>query len=246
MILRNSGYEVLTAQDGASAVSTVRRDRPDLVLLDLSFPPDVAHGGGVAWDGFLILNWLRRMDEAVHTPIMIITAADPAKSRQRCLAAGVVNFFQKPINNQELLAAIRQILEPNSAEEPRPSDAPAAKKILFIDDENDWRFMAGVYLQDAGFEVLMAKDTAEALEQAQAVKPDLIILDLNLAGESGLSLLKPLKERHPQIPILLYTGMDHEPPAIEAMLHQGADRYLRKGTMGEMLQTVQEAIAAHG
>src|SRR5438874_6015269 len=60
MKLKLAGYAVLTAQDGAEAVSLARREQPNLILLDISFPPDVAHGGGVAWDGFLIMNWLLR------------------------------------------------------------------------------------------------------------------------------------------------------------------------------------------
>ena len=110
MKLNGSGYEVLTAADGASAVSTVRRDHPDLVLLDITFPPDVAHGGGVAWDGFLIMNWLRRIDEAKNTPVIIITGGDPAQYKDRSMAAGAVAFFQKPINTDELLETIRQII----------------------------------------------------------------------------------------------------------------------------------------
>ncbi len=110
MKLKASGYAVLTASDGAEAVSAVRRERPDLILLDITFPPDVAHGGGVAWDGFLIMDWLRRMDEAKDTPIIIITSGDPAKYKERSFAAGAAGFFQKPINNDELLTTIRQSL----------------------------------------------------------------------------------------------------------------------------------------
>ncbi len=110
MKLTSSGYEVLTAPDGGTAVSLVRRERPDLILLDISFPPDVAHGGGVAWDGFLIMNWLRRMDEAKNIPIMIITGAEPEKFKERAIAAGAIGFFQKPINNEELLASIRETI----------------------------------------------------------------------------------------------------------------------------------------
>ena len=110
MKLKASGYDVLTAPDGAVGVSTARRERPDLILLDISFPPDVAHGGGVSWDGFLIMDWLHRMDEAKKIPIIIITGAEPERYKSRCLAAGAIAFFQKPINNDELLAAIRQIL----------------------------------------------------------------------------------------------------------------------------------------
>jgi len=110
MKLKASGYEVLIAGDGGTAVSTARRERPDLILLDIGFPPDVAHGGGVPWDGFLIMNWLRRMDEAKDIPVIIITGGKPEEYKDRSMAAGAIGFFQKPINNDELLAAIRLAL----------------------------------------------------------------------------------------------------------------------------------------
>jgi CheY-like chemotaxis protein len=116
MKLKSQGYEVLTAEDGSVAVSTARRERPDLILLDISFPPDVAHGGGVPWDGFLIMDWLKRMDEAKDIPIFIITGGDPDRYKARSMAAGAVGFFHKPINNDELLQAIRDEL----GEDPAP------------------------------------------------------------------------------------------------------------------------------
>ncbi len=121
MKLSAKGYEVITAADGASAVSTVRRDRPDLILLDITFPPDVAHGGGVAWDGFLIMTWLGRMDEAKGIPIFIITSGDPDKLKAKAKAAGAVGFFQKPINTDELIASIRQTLGQTTEEVPGAS-----------------------------------------------------------------------------------------------------------------------------
>jgi len=104
-----SGYNVITAVDGASAVSAARREQPDLILLDISFPPDVAHGGGVPWDGFLIINWLRRIDEARTIPIIVITSGDAAKFKDKALEAGAAAFFQKPIDNEKLLSTIQQI-----------------------------------------------------------------------------------------------------------------------------------------
>ncbi len=126
MKLSANGYDVLTAEDGGTAVSAVRRERPDLILLDLSFPPDVAHGGGVPWDGFLIMTWLRRLEEGKNVPIIVITGGDPAKCKDRALAAGAVSFFHKPINNDELLAVIRQTLgEAPAAPAPPATPTPA-------------------------------------------------------------------------------------------------------------------------
>jgi len=100
-------YEVLTASDGSEAVSTVRRQKPDLILLDIVFPPEVA---GVPWDGFLIIQWLRRIEEAKNTPIIIITGGDAAKYKERALSEGAMAYFQKPIDNEQLLSTIRSAL----------------------------------------------------------------------------------------------------------------------------------------
>ena len=108
--LQAAGYDVLKALDGSEAVNAARTEKPDLIILDISFPPDVAHGGGVGWDGFLIIEWLHRIDEAKAVPIIVITGGEPAKYKERALAAGAVAFFQKPINNDELVASIIEAL----------------------------------------------------------------------------------------------------------------------------------------
>src|ERR1051325_5335914 len=108
--LQHHGYDVLTAVDGSEAVSTARHERPDLILLDITFPPDVAHGGGVPWDGFLIMDWLHRLEEAKDIPIIVITGGAPEKFKERALAKGAAGFFHKPIPNDELLAEIKRLI----------------------------------------------------------------------------------------------------------------------------------------
>jgi CheY-like chemotaxis protein len=109
--LKSSGYEVITAADGSEAVKLARSQKPDLILLDINFPPDVAFGGGVPWDGFLIIDWLRRMDEARNVPVIIISGGDATKFEQRSKNAGAVAFFQKPLDHERLINAIRAALE---------------------------------------------------------------------------------------------------------------------------------------
>jgi CheY-like chemotaxis protein len=113
--LKANDFDVATAIDGSQALGVVRKQKPDLILLDISFPPDVGSGGGVPWDGFRMIEWFRRMEEAKDTPIVIITGGDTAKFRDRALAAGAADFFQKPINNDELLASIQRILSERKA-----------------------------------------------------------------------------------------------------------------------------------
>jgi CheY-like chemotaxis protein len=110
MKLAGEPYDVLTAEDGAAAMSAVRSQKPDLILLNIAYPPDVGHGGGVVWDGFLLMDWLRRTPEAEATPMVLMTEEDAAKHRDHAKAAGALGLFQKPINQEGLLALIRRIL----------------------------------------------------------------------------------------------------------------------------------------
>ena len=105
--LKGAGYQVATAQDGAEAMSVVRMEKPDLILLDITFPPDVA---GVPWDGFRIMEWLHRVDESRKIPIIIITGGEEVKNKERAMASGAVAFFHKPINHDDLLKVIRATL----------------------------------------------------------------------------------------------------------------------------------------
>jgi CheY-like chemotaxis protein len=110
MQLSKAGFSVIAATDGSEAISAVRKEKPDLIVLDISFPPDVAGGGGVAWDGFLIMQWLRRLEEAKNTPIIIITGEDPAKYRPQALKLGATAFFSKPVVSAELVEVVNKAL----------------------------------------------------------------------------------------------------------------------------------------
>jgi len=112
--LMANGFAVVSARDGADAVNDVRNQKPDLILLDITFPTDVS---SVAWDGFLIMEWLKRLDEAATIPIIVITGGDREKYEPRAKAAGATAFFHKPIKHDELCELIRRTLnlEPATA-----------------------------------------------------------------------------------------------------------------------------------
>jgi CheY-like chemotaxis protein len=105
--LQGAGYQVITAMDGSEAVALARRENPDLILLDISFPPDV---GSVEWDGFRIMEWFHRLDTAKKIPIIIITGSEEPKTKERATAAGAVAFFQKPLEHDYLLKVVRATL----------------------------------------------------------------------------------------------------------------------------------------
>jgi two-component system OmpR family response regulator len=105
--LQGAGYDVVTALDGSEAVSAARKQSPDLVLLDISFPPDV---GGVEWDGFRIMEWFRRMETVKKTPVIVITGGNDVRDKERAITGGAVAFFNKPLDHDDLLKVIRATL----------------------------------------------------------------------------------------------------------------------------------------
>jgi two-component system chemotaxis response regulator CheY len=117
--LKSNGYQVFTATDASEAVAAVRRHHPDLILLDICFPPDVS----VDWDGLKIMTWLRQMSPAKTTPIIIVSGGEPEKYKERCLAAGAAAFFLKPVSYEDLLPLIAKILN-------QGNDAPAAPETM--------------------------------------------------------------------------------------------------------------------
>jgi CheY-like chemotaxis protein len=118
MKLQSAGYEVFTALDGSEGVAAVRRVKPDLVLLDITFPPDVS---GMSWDGFRIMDWLHRVDETKQIPIIIISGVVEEKNKQRATGAGAVAFFPKPVNFDEMIKVIRATLSSETGQPPVPA-----------------------------------------------------------------------------------------------------------------------------
>jgi len=80
--------------------------------------------------------------------------------------------------------------------------------ILVVDDYQDAREMYAEYLQFSGFRVAEARNGNEAVDQAFALRPDLILMDLSLPGKDGLEATRELKadERTRHIPIVALTG----------------------------------------
>ena len=105
--LQGAGYQVITAMDGAEAVAAARKENPDLILLDISFPPDVT---SVQWDGFRIMEWFHRLDAAKRIPVIIITGSEDLKLKERANSSGAVAYLQKPLEYDQLLKVVRATL----------------------------------------------------------------------------------------------------------------------------------------
>ena len=105
------------------------------------------------------------------------------------------------------------------------------ERVLVVDDAANLRELLTVLLDvEDDFEVVgTAADGAQALDRADALEPDIILLDLAMPVMDGLQALPALRERLPNARIVIFSGFEHEALAREA-LAAGADAYIEKGT----------------
>jgi two-component system, OmpR family, response regulator VicR len=108
--LKQAGYEVITARDGEQAVAAARRDKPDLIILDLMLPK---------LDGLEVHRIVRRESE---TPVIMLTARDAEIDRVVGLELGADDYVVKPFSVRELIARVKNVLRRSI---PRPiTDSP--------------------------------------------------------------------------------------------------------------------------
>lgn len=99
--LKSKGYEVLAAYDALGGVQAATKNKPDLILMDISMP-----AGG----GFTAAERIQNLASTVGTPMIFMTASKDPTFRKRAEEAGCVAYFEKPYDAEELMATIAQTL----------------------------------------------------------------------------------------------------------------------------------------
>ncbi|HEX8775209.1 MAG TPA: response regulator [Pyrinomonadaceae bacterium] len=100
-LLEMSGYHVLEAVNGEEAVEIARRERPNLILMDLSLP---------LLDGLAATRRIRQEESLRDVPIVAVSAHDTADFHADALAAGCNDYVTKPIDFDQLEALLKKLL----------------------------------------------------------------------------------------------------------------------------------------
>ncbi len=100
-ILRRAGWSIVSVTDGEAVLSTLRREPPRLVVLDVMLPKR---------SGFDVLKQIRTDDMLRTLPVLILTAKGQAKDRRTAVELGADGFVTKPYANAEVIDEVRRLI----------------------------------------------------------------------------------------------------------------------------------------
>jgi len=101
-VLEMEGYSVYIANDGVNGIAMARREKPDLILLDLLLPKV---------SGFDVCSILKKDDYTRHIPIIIISTMYSKENIDKLKICGILNFLKKPYKLEDLLAEIKKTIK---------------------------------------------------------------------------------------------------------------------------------------
>ncbi|MBL8537265.1 MAG: PleD family two-component system response regulator [Hyphomonadaceae bacterium] len=219
-------YEVLTAQRGEEAVQLAKRERPDLILLDVMMP------GGI--DGYEACRRLKAQPETRHIPVIILTTLDDRDSKVRGLKAGAEEFLTKPIDDVQLMARAKSLISLKVVTDELRAREASGKRMGVIDDEqrNDaldaHRVFSGTVLviDDNANQInrlkaaLGVEHRVSVLGQDEnAAPPDLAIVAVTAKGFDGFRVIARMRSGEPtrHLPILAVVEPDDKARALRAL-----------------------------
>ena len=114
------------------------------------------------------------------------------------------------------------------------------KKILVVDDEESIHLLYKEELEDEGYEVSSALNGEDALELFDTQAPDLVILDINMPGMDGIEVLRQMKQKRPDVPVILSSAY---PEYKQDLASWASDDYIMKSfNLDELKESVKKHI----
>jgi DNA-binding NtrC family response regulator len=116
------------------------------------------------------------------------------------------------------------------------------RRVLLVDDEPNVRRSLGEAIADFGTEVDVAGSAEEALAKVAATPPDLIVSDIRMPGLSGIELLTLVRERAPDVDVVLMTAYDDMPTVVSAMREGAFDFLVKPVNLDELEEVLRRAL----
>ncbi len=230
--LQIEGYEVLTAEDGAKGVQVARKERPDLIILDIMMP---------GMDGHMVCDTLKKSTLTWSIPIIYLTAKTGQADELLAMEKGAKHYLTKPFNPGVLLEMVRSAIV-ETEEVPRKEG-----RILVIDKDLSFVNALEARLRNAGYEVLFSPTAEQGLKEAREHRPDIILLDFATSHEDAHASIKAIgrDEILQGIPLFilapesLMTKVDQRMAHLEKFLTKPVNYVVLLDTLQRTMETIK-------
>jgi two-component system, cell cycle response regulator len=239
-LLTAFNHQIIEAHDGVEGIEVARREKPDLILLDIHMP---------RMDGYEVARHLQRDPECRRIPIVAVTALAMVGDREKILAAGFTGYIAKPIDPETFPAQVQSFIgagnpaprhPPARVPLPAPQPKPARQKfavVLFVDNVQTNIDLVRSILEPSGYQVLAALSVPAGLELARRTKPDLILSDVHMPHEDGYGFMRRLQE-DPELSRIPFVFLSSSVWSIQEQQHalrQGAMKFISRPIEPEVL-----------
>lgn len=211
-----AGYSVVLCPDLESARQCLKQRSIALAVLDVLLPDG---------DGVDLLREIRGTPSMATLPVLLLSTEAEVRDRVRGLVGGANGYIGKPYDRRTVIDRARELLRPRLDS----SQGRSTPLILVIEDSLTFRELLHAALETTGYAVYSAETGEDGLRLAAQLRPDAILVDGQLPGIDGITVLHRLRSdialRH--IPCLLLTATSDKEYELQA-LEAGADDFVSK------------------
>ena len=183
-ILSDEGYRIDIAADGLSAVEMCAQQNYDVVLLDVRMP-------GI--DGVEAFRRIRRNDESARVVMMSAYSMDDLK--RAVLDEGAIAFLSKPLDIENVIGLIQDVRETS---------------VLVVEDDAEIANQLQNSLKEQSYWVKVTSSPHDALELAEQISFDIVLIDAQLPTMNGLELYLAIKKVSPGSVVIMVSSMEEE------------------------------------
>jgi DNA-binding response OmpR family regulator/EAL domain-containing protein (putative c-di-GMP-specific phosphodiesterase class I) len=223
----NNGWQVLSVSKVEALRIVVAEAECSVLLVDTDYLQEMAELNQ-------LLDELRAQKRKRPELIFLSDQCD-IEIRLEVLRTGATQCFSKPININDLMLSIKQIIAP----EIKPH-----QRVLIVEDDESQAQFATTLMRKGNLETLTITDPLNVIDAVERFQPDLILMDLYMPGANGIELTKVIRQRAESltIPIVFLSGEDDLEKKLLA-LYSGADDFLTKPVRPQhLLATVRTRI----
>jgi len=240
-LLAAFGHQALEAHEGAEGIEMARREKPDLILLDIHMP---------RMDGYEVARHLSADPECSQIPIVAVTALAMVGDREKILASGFSGYIAKPLDPEAFSTQVQGFLGAGHAPaiprgvhtEKQTSTATTSPRkklavVLFVDNMQTNIDLVRSTLEPSGYEVFAALSAEEGLDLAQRTKPDLIVSDVHMPHQDGYEFMRMVQADPAlsKIPFVFLSSSVWSTREQERALVRGATKFISRPIEPQML-----------